>query len=139
MEAAHFLETAESLADGHRESDWRSSVSRAYYSSYNTACELVRKGIDARRLRRSGWHKLIPHSKLSMALKSASDKDVSLAGKMLGDLCEERRTADYKLRELVENDKAREACVNAQELNAELEELGPARIAPPVAVLLDRS
>ncbi len=136
MDPAQFLETAESLAKGIREGDWRSSVSRAYYSAYHVVWQIVRRGVDRALLIRAQWMKQIPHHKLIASLKGASDKEVKEAGRMLDDLRASRRIADYKLDCQVGRAKAEEACVNAGDLNNEVTGLTSSRIAPAVSAYI---
>ena len=47
MQASEFLDTAERLAQGTTEGDWRSAVSRVYYSVFHFFCDFfLTQGLD---------------------------------------------------------------------------------------------
>jgi uncharacterized protein (UPF0332 family) len=86
-----FLETAEELAVGEREADWRSAVSRAYYAAFHLG-RLV--------LGRCGF--AVPDSDVChpfvwMRLANSGRPDIRDAGETLNELRRQRNRADYDL------------------------------------------
>jgi uncharacterized protein (UPF0332 family) len=91
MNPADFLEVADEWAGGIREAEWRSAVSRAYYSVFHVARRL---------LQQSGFK--VPdgeqaHAYLWLRLSNAGQPDVRQVGLNLNHLRGIRNRADYDL------------------------------------------
>jgi uncharacterized protein (UPF0332 family) len=89
MDARTFLTTANRLAQGATEADWRSAVSRAYYAAFHVARQLF-----------TTCHFTVPradraHSYLWMGLCNCGDAAVQRAGADLDVLRRLRNHADY--------------------------------------------
>lgn len=89
MDVHEFLEVAWSLLEGHREAEWRSAVSRAYYSAFPVARQLLNHcGFAVPRADQA-------HAYLWLRLSNAGHPDVQNAGAQLSFLRHERNQADY--------------------------------------------
>lgn len=90
MDHSEFLASATRLTESDYESDLRSSVSRAHYSAYHAAKELVEEfGVNL------GRHS--SHDKLHQFLGSGGHEIAKTVGAKLESLKNERKTADYNL------------------------------------------
>jgi uncharacterized protein (UPF0332 family) len=110
MKPHDFLDTADELAAGTKESDWRSAVSRAYYASFHVASQL---------LDQCGF--IVPdaesaHAYLWLRLSNTGHPDLAGAGGTLNDLRKKRNRADYDLHEYVSQREAYQAMYAAAEL-----------------------
>lgn len=115
MDPRLFLDTAESLLPGEHEADCRSVVSRAYYSSFLVARELV-ETIIRRRLMDSNTHMLVRES-----LKYSSTPEGMTLSKKLASLHTKRKTSDYDLATAVDDNEAEIAISQAKEIIGLLE------------------
>jgi len=89
MDARNFLTTADQLAQGATEADWRSAVSRAYYAVFHVARRLFTTcGFTVPRADRA-------HSYLWLRLCNSGDAVVQRAGADLNALRRLRNHADY--------------------------------------------
>ena len=91
MNPRDFLDVANDLVTGVREADWRSAVSRAYYSAFHVARDL---------LRHCGFvvpHADQAHSYLWLRLSNCGHLAIEEAGRRLGKLRTNRNGADYDL------------------------------------------
>jgi uncharacterized protein (UPF0332 family) len=89
MDARNFLTTADHLAQGATEADWRSAVSRAYYAAFHVARRLFTTcGFTVPRADRT-------HSYLWLRLCYSGDAVVQRAGADLDALRRLRNHADY--------------------------------------------
>jgi uncharacterized protein (UPF0332 family) len=89
MDARNFLITADQLARGATEADWRSAVSRAYYAAFHVARQLFTTfGFTVPRADRA-------HSYLWLRLCNCGDAAVRRAGADLDVLRRLRNHADY--------------------------------------------
>jgi hypothetical protein len=75
---------------------WRTSIGRAYYGAFHVALNLLRD--DLRIVFPSGRNKRSDHEFVQMALRNSKDAEADRAGKLLGDLHEYRKNADYDLK-----------------------------------------
>jgi uncharacterized protein (UPF0332 family) len=92
MDPHDFLELAGELCSGTREVDWRSAVSRAYYSAFHVAGRIFSE---------AGFE--VPdgppaHAYLWRRLSNSGEPDVCEAGRLLNVLRGFRNRADYDLR-----------------------------------------
>ena len=110
-----FLETAESLLSDDHEADWRSAVSRAYYSSFLVARELV-EIITRQQLANFDTHKRVRES-----LKSSGTPQGITLSKKLRTLHDQRKTSDYDLGAVVDYDDAEYALGQAEAIISLLE------------------
>lgn len=89
MDETGFLELADELSTGARQADWRTAISRAYYSVFHKARTLLRQGgfrvPDAERA----------HAYLWLRLNNSGHPDVCEAGARLNRLRSMRNWADY--------------------------------------------
>jgi uncharacterized protein (UPF0332 family) len=91
MDARDFLVTADHLAQGVTEADWRSAVSRSYYTTFHVARQLVAAcGFTVPRADRA-------HSYLWLRLCNSGDTAVQRAGADLDVLRRMRNHADYDI------------------------------------------
>jgi uncharacterized protein (UPF0332 family) len=91
MDGHDFLEVAWSLLEGHREAEWRSAVSRAYYAAFHIARQfLTQCGFVVPRVDR-------PHAYLWLRLSNSGHPDVRNAGAKLTFLRQKRNHADYDI------------------------------------------
>jgi uncharacterized protein (UPF0332 family) len=91
MNPRDFLDTADDLASGSREADWRSAASRAYYAAFHAGREL---------LRQCGF--VVPradtaHAYVWMRLGNSGHPDLADASDQLNELPGLRNRADYDL------------------------------------------
>lgn len=114
MEPSEFLETAKNLLAGHREGDWRSGASRAYYAAFLTFRKLFQERL-ARELARVNQKKP-SHKWVIRVLRACSDPEVKRLGDMLRDLKEERQNADYELGITVSRQRAEHVVGDAKDL-----------------------
>lgn len=91
MNPRDFLDVADELAAGMREAEWRSAVSRAYYSAHHVARRLLR--LAGFRVPRGDQ----AHGYLWLRLANAGHPDVQEAGNDLNGLRRLRNYADYDL------------------------------------------
>ena len=91
MNPREFLDTAEDLAVGDREADWRSAVSRAYYAAFHVGrMVLIRCGFavpDAAQC----------HTFVAFRLANCGHPPIADAGNTLAELRRLRNLADYNL------------------------------------------
>src|SRR5579864_8909142 len=91
MDVRNFLEVAWSLLEEHREAEWRSAVSRAYYSAFHVSRQLLNEcGFAVPRADQA-------HAYLWLRLSNAGHPDVQKAGAQLSFLRQERNKADYDI------------------------------------------
>jgi uncharacterized protein (UPF0332 family) len=91
MDPRDFLNVADDLVTGVSEAEWRSGVSRAYYSAFHVARTLLsRCGFAVPRADQA-------HSYLWLRLSNTGRLDVDIAGNDLNDLRGLRNWADYDL------------------------------------------
>jgi uncharacterized protein (UPF0332 family) len=91
MKPEAFLAVAKDLANGSREADWRSAVSRAYYAAFHASLTAINNcGV---RFGKSS----AAHEKLAICLQHAGSSQVTTAGMQLGSLRTARNEADYDL------------------------------------------
>ncbi len=128
MDPRDFLETAEGLLHGTKEADWRSSVSRAYYATFNVFCEILRATVPVRLLARDSQKTQMSHGYVTRCLKNCADRSVAELGKLLEELKVRRTDADYKLSLAVDQRAAAEAVEDARDLLAEADSLTHHRI-----------
>ncbi|MGI8982139.1 MAG: hypothetical protein ACR2FY_23150 [Pirellulaceae bacterium] len=93
MNPDDFLTLATTLAQGKGQAEWRSSISRAYYSAFHAACGLV-ESIDV----------TLPlgasaHQKVTYCLQQSQDSELAVAGSKLNAFREARNGADYRLKD----------------------------------------
>ena len=91
MEAREFFVLAQELMQGQREVDYRSAVSRAYYSAFH-ACRTLLKNIP-----NLSDNIGTSHQKVIDELLSHSDKQISSLGNKLKVARDLRQKADYQL------------------------------------------
>ncbi len=96
VQPSEFLETASDLASGKREADWRSCISRAYYSLHHEL-RAVFVGKVARRLLVKAGNTKPSHDFIIRCLRKCSDAEVRDIGDVLDELRTERNSADYDL------------------------------------------
>jgi uncharacterized protein (UPF0332 family) len=95
MDARDFLATADRLAQGATEADWRSAVSRAYYAVFHVARQLFTDcGFTVPRADRA-------HPYLWLRLCNSGDAGVQRAGADLDALRRLRNHADYDVNQLL--------------------------------------
>ncbi len=91
MNPLDFLSLAHKLAAGPGEAEFRSSVSRAYYSAFHSAHQRIAEcGV---KLPKSST----AHEKVTYCMQNCNDKDVTVAGSKLHSLRATRNAADYQL------------------------------------------
>jgi uncharacterized protein (UPF0332 family) len=91
MNPHEFLDLAGELATGMSEAEWRSAVSRAYYSAFHTARLLLKRlGFEVPTADRA-------HAYLWLRLANSGHTIVQRAGNELRDLRRKRNDADYDL------------------------------------------
>jgi uncharacterized protein (UPF0332 family) len=84
-----YLPLAASLANGTSEAEWRSAVSRAYYSAFHVASDLLRSlGFTVPRADRA-------HAYAWLRLMNCNHQSVADAGRTLNELRGRRNEADY--------------------------------------------
>ena len=91
MNPEEFLALAQTLCGGTGQAEWRSSVSRAYYSAFHTACILI-----------ESFQVKLPqgasaHQKVTYCLQQSKNSDLATAGSKLNAFREARNAADYQL------------------------------------------
>ena len=92
MNPRDFQELAAKLAGGSRPSEFRTSISRAYYAAFHVAAELLTS---------AGFH--VPsgpgaHGEVARLLMNSSDQELQNVGVDLSDFRQMRNMADYQLR-----------------------------------------
>src|SRR6476646_4274204 len=91
MQPSEFLDTAERLAQGATEGDWRSAISRAYYGVFHFFREFfLALGMD---LGRGGQ----AHNNLYIGLHNCGIVSAAAIGTSVDNLRSSRVTADYVL------------------------------------------
>ena len=110
MDPRLFLETAESLLSSDHEADCRSAVSRAYYSSFLVARDLV-EVITNQRLTNFDTHKSVRDS-----LKNSSTPQGRTLSIKLAALHSKRKVSDYELGTSVNYEDADNAIGQAEEI-----------------------
>lgn len=139
MDANEFLSTARDLlSSAKREGDFRSCISRAYYSVYHTACAAIREGVNQDLRIRAGITRKegLEHRVLISYLKNASDGEVKEAGDELYNLRAARVRADYHLWRSIDKTRAREAIDDASEQCVRIDGLTARRIGEAIAPYL---
>jgi uncharacterized protein (UPF0332 family) len=113
MKWHEFLDTAERLARGLTEGDWRSSISRAYYAIFHYFQEfLVAHGVD---LGKAG----VVHQNLKIGLLSCGMGSLQPIGVQVDRLLGTRSLADYKLASPVFQGEAVKAVQRARDVVAQ--------------------
>lgn len=108
MDWHEFLDTANRLAPGAAEGDWRSAVSRAYYSIFHFFREWLRqRGLD---LGAGGQ----AHANLYHGLNNCGIAALIPVASKVDDLRNSRTEADYDLRSAVDQLAASNAIARAQ-------------------------
>ena len=106
MNPREFQELARKLADGDSPAEFRTAVSRAYYSVFNVGAELMKGMGFAISESPSG------HGELEYKLSNSKHLDVEKVGSQLADLRSRRIHADYRLeRKEAETQKNAQAVV----------------------------
>ncbi|WP_321810128.1 hypothetical protein [Burkholderia sp. BCC1985] len=121
--ATDFLTCAESIANGGTEIDYRSAISRAYYSAFHAAGEIADLHFpdqDAHIAKGS-------HDRLSDRFKASSNMKAKGVAYMLVLLKKSRHQADYSLSDTVVVDDALQAIANARKIHAQLVTCVPAQ------------
>jgi uncharacterized protein (UPF0332 family) len=96
MDPREFISLAIRLSSSRRESDLRTTVSRAYYGAYHVACELLETcGVVFSGKELYGAE---VHRKVRFCLRESGSHDAAKAGEKLGSLRDERNQADYDLK-----------------------------------------
>ncbi len=141
MDASEFLSTARDLlSSAKREGDFRSCISRAYYSVYHTAFAAIHEGVNRGLRLRAGIFskKGIGHEVLIRYLKNASDVEVQEAGDELYNLRAARVRADYHLWRSFDRTQAQEAIDDASGQCASIDGLTARRIGEAIAPYLKK-
>ncbi len=138
MEPREFLDTARYLIQGPRESDWRSSISRAYYSVFHIFCGVFRDNVERRLLRRPGQGNP-NHDFIIRCLRNCGNREVAHIGFLMRRLWLQRKDSDYDLQCSVERADAEHAVGQAEDISRGIEGLTAARIASAVSGLLAAS
>lgn len=114
MDGKQFLGTARLLRHkGINEADFRSAISRAYYSCFITIRDIALSTCrDKSRIKKVGN---IGHEKLPIYLNEGNS-NVQLLGSDLKSLYGDRIDADYKMNQKITVDDARDAIENAEAL-----------------------
>lgn len=117
MNPRDVLEVADDLAEGNREAEWRSAISRAYYAAFLVARELFE---------RVGF--VVPqdaggHAYVWLRLSNCGRQEVVTAAQTLSDLRRERGYADYDLRREIRHRVTRELVSDASDVIRVLDEL----------------
>jgi uncharacterized protein (UPF0332 family) len=100
MNVRDFLTVAKGLLLGTTEASWRSAVSRAYYSAFHVARQLLEQvGFAVPRADRA-------HSHLWLRLSNCGDPTIQLAGRELNNLRGLRNRADYEVDRPMSKDEA---------------------------------
>ena len=91
MNPEEFLVLAQTLCGGTKQAEWRSSVSRAYYSAFHTACILI-----------ESFQVTLPqgasaHQKVTYCMQQSKNSELEAAGRKLNAFREARNAADYQL------------------------------------------
>ena len=90
MKGREYLETARDTVKGWRESDWRTTVGRAYYALYLECRDALLR-----------WGFFIPihgsHGEVAKRFGFASLRDLNEIGKTLHHLSAHRKQADYEI------------------------------------------
>ena len=106
MNPREFQELAKKLVNGDSPAEFRTAVSRAYYSVFNVGAELMKEMGFPIRENASG------HGELEHRLSNSKHIDIEKVGSQLGDLRSRRIQADYRLeRREVETRKTAQAIV----------------------------
>jgi uncharacterized protein (UPF0332 family) len=114
MLSDEFLETARRLASGTTEGDWRSAISRAYYSVFHFARDLCEThGLS---LGQGGQ----AHSNLYIGLNNCGDAATILVAGRIDDLRGRRIEADYVENARLSQQKAQNALAYADGILADL-------------------
>lgn len=115
MDGRNFLATARLLLhEGKDEADYRSAVSRAYYACFIAVRDMSFKACHYKAAKKMNWS--VGHDKLWAILDRSSTKEVKRLRQALSDLCAERKKADYKMLEKINENRATTAIDNAQAL-----------------------
>jgi hypothetical protein len=91
MNPDEFLALAQTLCRGTGQAEWRSSVSRAYYCAFHTACIFVES------LQVTLPQGASAHQKVTYCLQQSKNRDLATAGSKLNAFREARNAADYQL------------------------------------------
>jgi uncharacterized protein (UPF0332 family) len=91
MNPDDFLTLATVLAQGKGQAEWRSSLSRAYYSAFHAACRLVESFDVTLPLGASA------HQKVTYCFQQSQSSELAVAGSKLNAFREARNGADYRL------------------------------------------
>ncbi len=91
MNPREFQELAKKLVSGNTPAEFRTAVSRAYYSVFNVGVELL-KGMGFRISEGPGGH-----GELEYRLSNSNHSDIERVASQLGDLRSRRIHADYRL------------------------------------------
>jgi uncharacterized protein (UPF0332 family) len=112
-----FLAVAMALAAGPTEAEWRSAVSRAYYSAFHTARELLMR----MRFRVPAGEQA--HAYLWLRLSNTGDAKSDTIGRLLRDLRGRRNNADYDLGRPRTQANVADAANDAQDVIARMDAL----------------
>jgi len=116
MDAREFFVLAQELMQGHREVDYRSAVSRAYYSAFH-ACRTLLKNIPN-----------LPgsigtsHQRVIDELLSHSDKQINSLGNKLKVARDLRQKADYQLERAFSRYEASRLLSQVQKILSEVDD-----------------
>jgi uncharacterized protein (UPF0332 family) len=142
LDPVEFQETAKRLLScAACEGDYRSCISRAYYSVFHAACEALLAGVRDKKLRIVGEiskRKNLGHDKVVRYLKRAEDDKVKAVGDALGNLRQDRTRADYDLWREFDRERAEDAIEDAEEQWQEIQSLTAERIGKAVEGYLSK-
>lgn len=140
MNPSEFLTTARFLKESNREGDWRSSISRSYYSLYHEFRLIFLDGIPLQILRNADLsRKYMNHDKIIQVLRNCGNPDVAALGDSLRLLKNERRRADYELDETVTKEKSQETLDDAHDLLEDISSVTPPSIQAAVRSYLSHT
>jgi uncharacterized protein (UPF0332 family) len=115
MNAREFLDTAERLAQGLTEGDWRSAISRAYYFVFHEFGDFfLARGLNL-------GQGASAHFNLYAGLLNSGIPSVARLGSRVDDLRADRVTADYDLRRPMSQAWANATVIEARAVVAEVQ------------------
>jgi len=117
MQPSEFLDTAERLAQGATEGDWRSAISRAYYAVFHVLGEFfLAHGLD---LGQGGQ----AHNNLYIGLYNCGIAAAAVIGTSVDNLRTSRVTADYVLNASITSVNAGSRVQEARQIVADFQAL----------------
>ena len=130
MNPRDFYRTAEELIGlpSSLEANYRSSISRSYYSSFLQLQTPILKQASAQLLRGANLSRHVSHDWIISTLLNSNVKEIESIGEKLLDLHDLRKCADYKMTATIEKFDALGGLKQAADLHAAIDSFGLQKI-----------